>query len=330
MRRRWKQIIIGATVLSLTAALASFLPWRFWPFEIAASFRVQAVSICLVSAGAALLLRMRIWATLGAVVALAQIGLLVPHFVSAHGGDSGAGPDTRLGREVTVLTLNLNHANRNARGVIEMIRREKPDIVALQEASHWWHEQLRSLGDEYPFRTFDRLTPRSGVGVLSRIEPAAEEWRCFDGRAFVELTFEEKNLSFRFTALHTLPPKTPFTYAARNRQLDRTALWIAGEGAGPAIAAGDMNSTPWSPVLRDFERTTGLTSVREGHGTLPTWPSWGMWIGVPIDHIFHSDHFRTEYVLPVKIPGSDHRALLARLRRVTETKERVPSLPSLL
>lgn len=298
------------TVAALAAAVASVLPVRSWPLELLASFRVQTISVCLFSALVALLLRMRLWATLGMFVAVLQLGLLVPLLVSAERD----GLDSGRGTHCTVLSLNLNYSNRCASTVIDMIRKERPDIIALQEVGVWWRDKFEVLRDEYPYQTFDNFSSRPGVGVLSRIEPVDEKWRPLYGRAFLTLLYDNGGTPFRFVALHTFPPNSAFNYKARNRQIDRAAEWIAESKDRPTLLAGDMNSTPWSPVLRDFERVTGLHSVRNGHGTLATWPSWNMFLGVPIDHIYHSDEFITDYVYKVTIPGSDHMGLLARLR----------------
>ena len=79
------------------------------------------------------------------------------------------------------------------------------------------------------------------------------------------------------------------------------------------IVAGDINMTPWSPVMADFLATTSLASVRSGRGTLPTWPAWSPVLRVPIDHIFYSPAFAVESVDRIPVRGSDHIGLVSRL-----------------
>jgi len=114
---------------------------------------------------------------------------------------------------------------------------------------------------------------------------------------------------------HVYPPRTPGLYRLRNEQLEKVASRIAGPESA-TILAGDLNTTPWSPVMRDFEETTGLTSARAGRGNAPTWPSWSRFLAVPIDHVYHSDHFVSQSIERVPIPGSDHHGLLARFHRM--------------
>ena len=296
-------------VMTVAAAIASVLPVRAWPLEFLASFRVQITLLLVVSTLAAFLFRTRFWGSVGALFVALQVALSLP--VLAGGGDDGrAGPP---GLTLRVLTLNLEWSNREADGVIDTIRRLDPDIVALQEADPWWRRKLEPLADTYPCRRFDPHSAEPGVGFLSKAIPTTVDWRFLHGRCFPTARFDEPGRSWCFTGLHPYPPKTPRLYDIRNRQIDTAAGWIPGSPF-PAIVAGDLNTTPWSPVLRDFQTTTGLISARAGRGTFPTWPSWNMLFSVPIDHIYYSDRFTAVEVRRVPIPGSDHLGLFAVLR----------------
>jgi endonuclease/exonuclease/phosphatase (EEP) superfamily protein YafD len=50
---------------------------------------------------------------------------------------------------------------------------------------------------------------------------------------------------------------------------------------------GDMNITPWSPVMRDFLEQNRLKDSALGHGIHPTWFSHSLMFGIPIDQILH-------------------------------------------
>ncbi|MFH1681197.1 MAG: endonuclease/exonuclease/phosphatase family protein [Candidatus Eisenbacteria bacterium] len=196
--------------------------------------------------------------------------------------------------------------------VLSLIRSLEPDLVALQEVDFWWRRELEALRDELPFQAFDRFSARPGVAVLSRREPASEEWRPLQGRTFVTLLFGEGESAFRFANAHAFPPKSPSLYRLRNRQIDTLAEHLSASDV-PLVFAGDLNATPWSPVLGAFEQRVGLASARAGRGPLATWPSWSRLLRVPIDHIHHQDAFITEEIHRVPIPGSDHFGLLAVL-----------------
>jgi endonuclease/exonuclease/phosphatase (EEP) superfamily protein YafD len=298
--------VLTATLLA--AVIASLLPWQIWALEILASFRVPLITLCFGSGLFALFVRLRAWAVFGFALASIQVLLSIPLFVAA--GSNGHAPDARA--RLRVLSMNVEWCNREGDAVLSLIRSLEPDIVALQEIDYWWRRELETLRAEFPFQTFDRLSARPGVGVLARRAPVSEEWDDLHGRAFVALRFGEGENSIGFASAHAFPPKSPRLYRLRNHQIDRLAERLAAFET-PLVLAGDLNATPWSPVLGAFERRTGLASARAGRGTLPTWPTWSRLFSFPIDHIHHSDAFLVEELRRVPIPGSDHFGLFAVL-----------------
>jgi len=51
-----------------------------------------------------------------------------------------------------------------------------------------------------------------------------------------------------------------------------------------------------------------------GEGLTSTWPTaWPRWLGVQIDHVLVSGGVRAAAARVLDLPGSDHRALLARV-----------------
>jgi endonuclease/exonuclease/phosphatase (EEP) superfamily protein YafD len=314
IRRFIRSAFAALSIVALAAAAVSLLPERFWPFEILASFRVQVLSLTLVAGASALLLRLRVWAVLGLGTAFLQILLSIPLFVAA-GGPEGPSRDPA---HLCVLSMNVEWSNREGDEVLSLIRSLDPDVVALQEVDYWWRRKLEALRDLYPYQTYDRGSTRPGVAVLARTAPSDETWFPLHGRGAVILRFGEGEDSFRIATAHAFPPKTPRLYRLRNGQLDELAAGIDG-GTTPLLLAGDLNTTPWSPVLREFEGRTRLRSARIGRGALPTWPSWNLLLGVPIDHVYHSEEFRVEELERIAVPGSDHLGLLARVSRATRT-----------
>ncbi len=305
-RATTRKIFTALTAASLCAALLSLLPTRVWALELLASFRVQITLISLLTGLISLALQKRIWATAAMALTAVQIGMLIPIFVTA-----GFEP-TAARVHLTVLTLNLDWSNRNADEVLKAIREIDPDIVAVEEVDRWWRERLGTLDDILPNQSFDPYSYRPGVAVLSRLPVKAEVWTPLHGRAFASIEFEKEGHAFHFVALHTLPPRSPLLYRARNRQLDDVGRFVS-ELTSPAIVAGDFNTTPWSPVMCDFQDLTGLVNVRSGRGTFPTWPAWNPLLRVPIDHIFLSPNMGVENVKRVPIPGSDHIGLVSGL-----------------
>jgi endonuclease/exonuclease/phosphatase (EEP) superfamily protein YafD len=90
---------------------------------------------------------------------------------------------------------------------------------------------------------------------------------------------------------------------------------VIRELAGPNICIGDLNTTMWSRYFRDFVEQSGLASVREGFGVLPTWPTFmgPNWMMLPIDHCLVSADIRVVTASVGDRIGSDHLPLIVEL-----------------
>src|SRR5215217_67733 len=115
----------------------------------------------------ALLLRRRAPALVALLVTLTLAAFVAPR---ALGGPSGAeGGD---GPRLLVLTANLYQQPRAARSVVEVIRRERPDVVTLQEVTPRVAAALDEAGIDrlLPERVRDiRRRRGSGSAVYARL-----------------------------------------------------------------------------------------------------------------------------------------------------------------
>ncbi|MGH3783192.1 MAG: endonuclease/exonuclease/phosphatase family protein [Pseudonocardiaceae bacterium] len=79
--------------------------------------------------------------------------------------------------------------------------------------------------------------------------------------------------------------------------------------------AGDFNATLHHSVLRDNVNGCSNAAACRGQGLVSNWPAtWPRWFAAPIDHILATDGIHARDVEVLDIPGSDHRAIFARLR----------------
>lgn len=102
-------------------------------------------------------------------------------------------------------------------------------------------------------------------------------------------------------ALHPPPPISSTLAQHRADYLRDTARAVAAENK--AVVAGDMNSSPFSPLYRRFAAEAGVRVQTRFY--LPTWKPFFL----NIDHVFAKNtHVR---VRPLPWMHSDHRALSA-------------------
>jgi len=198
---------------------------------------------------------------------------------------------------VKVMTHNLFGMNYDMLRVLDVIKREQPDIIALQE---FFGEQRSELGpllkETYPYSVFCRGGKRANLGLFSKLPFTQEQGAaCPDDAYGAQRTghilglFElpdGSHFSLMTTHLDWPAPKM-----ARQREEFAELQAAVAEVEGPLVVVGDFNSTSWSYALRGFGRSTGLT--RQDHGLL-TYPALFYYLGgwretlpfLPLDHVF--------------------------------------------
>ena len=62
---------------------------------------------------------------------------------------SAVGEDRQ--RIIRIMTANVLTTNRNAKGLIELVRENVPDILVTLESDDWWKAQLDILEPDYPY-----------------------------------------------------------------------------------------------------------------------------------------------------------------------------------
>jgi endonuclease/exonuclease/phosphatase (EEP) superfamily protein YafD len=88
----------------------------------------------------------------------------------------------------------------------------------------------------------------------------------------------------------------------------------------PTIIFGDLNDVAWSRTTRLFQKISRLLDPRVGRGMYSTFPVKYPLLHFPLDHIFHTDHFRLVELRRLKNVGSDHFPVYVTLSLETTAK----------
>lgn len=117
--------------------------------------------------------------------------------------------------------------------------------------------------------------------------------------------------------LHVLHPEPPNPrHATRTTERDAELLIVGREVSArdkPAIVAGDFNDVAWSYTTNLFQKTSGLLDPRVGRGTFNTFNARNPLLRWPLDHVFHSDHFKLVSIKRGPAWGSDHFPIFIEL-----------------
>jgi endonuclease/exonuclease/phosphatase family metal-dependent hydrolase len=231
-----------------------------------------------------------------------------------------------------VMTFNIAAGNGDLARITETIRREDPDVVALQEVDVNWgarsgfanqiSELASALGMESRFAPIYRLPgadstkPQREYGVallsrfpiihfrndtITRLSTQSEAATPVPAPGFLNATILVRGSAVRVFNTHTDYRPDP---AVRVKQVGEM-LAIVGQPATPTLLFGDLNAPPSAPEMQPLLlRLRDAWPVENGDGF--TYPAT-----LPVK----SPHFRTVSSRVVETNASDHRPVVVELVR---------------
>ena len=307
----WRSLIAWLLVVPVAGwvVLRAFGLERGYPMVPVIAYTPLAVAGAVAVAVVALLLRRRAPALVAAVLAVALAAFVAPR---ALGGPSGA--EGRDGPRLTVLTANLYHDPRAAPGLVAMVRRERPDVVSLQEVSQEVAAALDAEGMRrlMPERLRELKRRGSATAVYARLP--LERGRVPAGEPMTAARLRLRGgTPVELLAVHPLAPQSKRRTDAWHTDL--RALPPASPRGAVRILAGDFNATLDHAELRRVLATGYEDAADEvGHGLRATWPSNRRFPPpVTIDHVLADERCGVRDVRVIDLAGSDHRAVVAEL-----------------
>ncbi|MCX4763541.1 endonuclease/exonuclease/phosphatase family protein [Streptomyces sp. NBC_01275] len=272
--------------------LLAFLPWLVVPAGVGLSLALLA----------------RWWT--GVAWAVAVLGLLA-WFVGPYGpSEEPAGPAVA---GLRVLTSNVEFGWATD-ALIPVIRRERPDIVFVEECEYTCQAALRrEVGARYPYRQAVPGDTSVGSIVLSRFPLTSAA--VVPGRMGMPgAVADVDGHAVRLQLAHPKPP-LPRQVTLWKRELGRLRDFAARYSGSPLILAGDFNASQDHAAFRRI-LDTGLRDAARlaGDDRAPSWPSrTAPAFGAQIDHVLVSKEFAASRARFLHLDGTDHRALLVNL-----------------
>ena len=319
---RWTSIVVGLSMVAGTLLSLSRSPhWfvRGWDFP-----RVQ---IALIASGAGAVYSwccsegsMQDKLFLGAVLACViwQVARIFPYTpIAPVRVQTSRQPASSERRRIRLLISNVLMENTEHERLLQLVRETDPDVILAVETNDRWIQALEPLDADYPYAIRQPQSNWFGMVLLSRL-PILEskvEFLVQDDIPSVFAVLDLAGVPVVLRGLHPRPPEplrdqdsTP-----RDAELVIVGRWVAKQEEGPTIVAGDLNDVAWSATTQLFLRLSGLLDPRMGRGFYSSYNARNPLVRWPLDHLFHSNHFRLVEIQRCKNIGSDHFPVLVEL-----------------
>jgi len=294
----------GAVWLLGALTLLAFLD-RFSSYmELLTFFRFQYAVLLVLAAAAAFALRAPRAALAGLVFAGVNMAVVAPTWVSPRVEGAPASGSLEL------LLLNLEAANDQHADVAHLIDETDPDVIGLIELTPTWADALARALASFPHRQLSPEAGAYGIGLYSRLKLHQPTVARFprEGPASIVARFDLDGIPLTLVITHV---HTPFAGDIHRQQFD--ALVDARERLGEHLAiCGDLNAVPWSSSFRHLASTADLRDSDDVRWFEGSWPSWSVFLRVPIDNCLLSDGVGVLEQTHGPEVGSDHFPLTIR------------------
>lgn len=213
-------------------------------------------------------------------------------------------------RTIAVVFANVMMTNRNSDELLAIIREEDPDIVLAVETDGWWERELDVLAETHAHVVRQPQNNTYGMLLYSRLELVKPKVEFLIEADVPSIHALVKLRDGTLVELHCLHPRPPAPQEAedakpRDAELILVARSLRGRDV-PAIVLGDLNDVAWSRTSYEFQDISGLLDPRVGRGFYHTFHARYPVLRYPLDHCFHTKHFRLVRFKRLRKFGSDH------------------------
>lgn len=199
----------------------------------------------------------------------------------------------------SLLWYNVNLNNPQPEKEIALIKQHQPDIIALAEIN-FNDNRWSPLRQMYPYGCERREDSPFALALLSKQPLSSCNVYYVDDVPYIRAVTADLTAIY---ALHPPPPINSDLARIRQNYLYAAAQHISADPN--VLIVGDLNSSPFSPIFREFVNITGANVHTQNY--LPTWQPFGL----NIDHVLsYSSLLNEVQVKALPWQASDHRPLL--------------------
>lgn len=211
---------------------------------------------------------------------------------------------------LSIMVTNVYMDNEEYNRLIDLTREKDPDMLLLLESDMKWQKALQPLTKDYPHRVEIPLDNTYGMHLYSRLPLRQQKVSYLLDEDIPSIKTFVQLRNGMWVELHAVHPKPPVpTEDPNSKKRDAEIVMVARDIANskhPVIVAGDFNDVAWSRTTELFQEVSGLLDPRLGRGFYNTYNANYPLLRWPLDHIFHSDHFKLVTMERLPDIGSDH------------------------
>lgn len=218
---------------------------------------------------------------------------------------------------ISLLVSNVYMENEEYGRLLHLIEQKKPHVVLTLETDTRWQQALHPLKNDYPYRQEIPLNNTYGMLLYSRLPLKNTEVHYLIEEDIPSISTLVKLPTGEWVQLYAVHPRPPVpTESEDSKERDAEIILIgkkARESRYPVIVAGDFNDVAWSATTRLFQEVSGLLDPRIGRGLYNTFHAKNVLLRWPLDHFFHSNHFKLVEIKRLGKIGSDHFPIFIQL-----------------
>ncbi|MGQ3051861.1 MAG: endonuclease/exonuclease/phosphatase family protein [Roseateles sp.] len=284
--------------------------------------RLQIAAVSVVVLGLGVFLREdagplhSVWLALLAACALYQGWRMLP-YTRLHAKEVQDSEGADAAATISLLCANVLMGNRSAEGLCRLIEENDPDLILAAEPDAWWQQALRHLEISHPHTVQQPQGNTYGLLLYSRLALVDARVRFLvegDVPSIHARVRLRSGQEIELRCLHPRPPAPGESSSSADRDAE---LMLVGKEIkalkAPALVCGDMNDVAWSHTNDLFCKVSGLLDPRIGRGFFHTFNSKWPLVRFPLDHVFHSTHFRLVAFRRLRHWGSDHFPVFIKL-----------------
>lgn len=309
--------------VALLATVLPLFPFKQWYFRVFDYPRLQTFFMAVAALVIYLTLLHRkgvvgvvIIALLGSIIII-QASKAIPYTIFG----TKQVPDSLLpgdgDSQVGLFICNVLQSNTAHQKLLNSIHQYNPDIIITTETDKRWEKTLQPLDDDYPYSIKVPQSNKYGMHLYSRFPLRNESVRYLVEPDIPSIHTQVQLKTGNWIDLFVVHPRPPVPGEDNDSKERDAEILMVGKQAkkspGGVIVAGDFNDVAWSRTTARFQEVTGFLDPRRGRGFYNTYHAKVPVFRWPLDHLFHSGHFKLFQIERGASVNSDHFPMYVNL-----------------